>query len=84
MSNGRLVRIRYRQLPDDVLTQAYVTAHGSVVINIQPGLSVETRRDAIRQALRATEINAETTMGPTGVIIPADPIEDVRDDPTGA
>ena len=82
VSSSRLVRIRYRQLPDDVLAQACVTAHGSVVVTIQQGLSVETRCSAIRQALRTTQNDSKTQRGPAGVIIPARLSESVRDDPT--
>lgn len=84
MSSSRLVRIRYRQLPDDVLAQASVTDHGSVVINIRPDLSVKARCSVIRQALRATQSDSETLRNPAGVVIPAGFLESVSDDPTSA
>lgn len=82
MLDKRLVRIRYRELPDDILAEAWITEHGSVVICLNRGLSAAIRRNAVRHALRAAESNAETTEGPTHVSIWADPCEAVRDDPS--
>lgn len=84
MANGRLVRIRYRQLPDDTLVQACATDHGSIVINIRPGMSVAARRKAIRIVLKTIQSNPETLKGPAGAIIPARPSQSVRDNPTDA
>jgi len=91
----RLVRVRYQEMSDGVIVQAWVTEYGSVVICVDSELPRDVRAGAVRQALRAigsaamptvapygAESNAETTNGPTVVTVQADPFQAVRDDPS--
>lgn len=64
----RLVRIRFKELSEDVIARAWITEHDSVVICIATGATQGQRKNAVKQALHVLR-NSENNETPEPIRI---------------